>query len=124
VAQRTIPVTSTELEVANAELGRVLKKAERLLAKRFPGVTGRVSLVEGNSLYLEFFRDTLRLTNGKLGRAAVLFPIDKAAPHQRIAMADHLQPLYLELQGEGAKTVHEVRRAIEGTEEFNRRYHP
>jgi len=116
--------TTHEFQGSALLLTDLLRKAEEVLTKRFPGVEGRVSLLENPTLYLEFCRNKLRLTNGEIGRAALIFPIDKATPPQCIAMAHHLHPLALELEGKGEVVYHEMRRAIEVAKEFNRSHRP
>ena len=113
--------TGRELQHANESLGRVLTEAQKLLAKRFPGVTARVPL-EHRRFYLEFCRNELRLTNGEIGSRCTLFRIDKAAPHQRIMMADYLRPLYAELEGTSQAIVDAVREATSKVAAFNREH--
>ena len=112
--------TGQELQAANKQLGRVLKDAERFLLQRYPGIEVEAPLVDSTTMKLAILKGKLTLTNGKTGSQCRLFDIDKAEPHQRIIMANHLGALRVALRDHIGSLVIQTKKATEAAEKFLR----
>jgi len=110
-----------ELREANLQLGKVLKDAETYMLRQYPGVEAETPLVDSTSMRLAIRRGKLVLVKGRMGPKLQLFDIDKAEPHQRVAMANHLGALQIVLRDEVGSLTQEVQQATSKATQFLRR---